>query len=123
MAGESKGRKVEIRVNGALLAFINTENAVAADYLNFLVAVNNAISHPESLEAEANRSGKTIRHAGFASFGSKLIDDEQISQPVGENEKSALITRRFDDSNVLKVFNVSDAQDESLLITFERAPR
>ncbi|AUX72456.1 hypothetical protein [Erwinia pyrifoliae] len=75
MADESKGRKVEILVNGALLAFINTENAVAADYLNFLGAANNAVSHTASLEAEANRSGKTIRHAGFVTFGSKPIID------------------------------------------------
>lgn len=73
MADGAKGRKVEILVNGALLASINTENAVAADYLNFLAAANNAISHTESLEAEANCSGKTIKHAGFATFGSKKI--------------------------------------------------
>ncbi|MDH6162390.1 hypothetical protein M2354_002045 [Leclercia adecarboxylata] len=68
-------RVVEIRVNGAPLAVLKTDCAVAADYIQFLEALTRALMVPEALEREANASGKTILHPGFAAFGSAPLTD------------------------------------------------
>ncbi|WP_216606209.1 hypothetical protein [Serratia marcescens] len=71
------GKKFELLVNGALVSFLNTENAVAADYLSFLDgAVEAMLRDTESLEKEANMSGKTINHPNFGTFGALPISDE-----------------------------------------------
>ncbi|MCY1894049.1 hypothetical protein OW735_14770 [Klebsiella pneumoniae] len=67
---KKQGRNVTVTVNGSVLASIDTYKAVAADYISFIQAVTQALTHTESLEREANASGKTIKHAGFGSFGS-----------------------------------------------------
>lgn len=75
MKKKEPGRTIEVRVNGALLAALKTETSVAADYISFMGAVANALMDKEALEAEANASGKTIMHSGFATFGSVPISD------------------------------------------------
>ena len=69
------GRVIEIRVNGAPLAVIKTETAVAADYISFIGAITKSLMDPEALEREANASGKTILHPQFETFGSSPISD------------------------------------------------
>ncbi|MET5290200.1 hypothetical protein WH835_11420 [Raoultella planticola] len=72
---EKHSRNLSILVDGALLASIDTSKAVAADYISFIQAVTQALTHTESLEREANASGKTIKHAGFSSLGSVAITE------------------------------------------------
>lgn len=67
------GRVIEIRVNGAPLAALKTDGAVAADYIQFMGALTSALMDPEALEREANAAGKTILHQGFPTFGSAPI--------------------------------------------------
>lgn len=69
------GRVVEIRVNGAPLAVLKTDCAVAADYFQFMESLTRALMVPEALKREANASGKTILHPGFATFGSVPLTD------------------------------------------------
>ncbi|WGL96267.1 hypothetical protein [Arsenophonus nasoniae] len=60
---------IELRLNGAPLCYMNTRNAVSADYLAFMDAVLNALSLDKaSLQHEANLNGKTINHQ-FTTFG------------------------------------------------------
>ena len=66
---------IEIRVNGALLVSIDTSKAVAADYICFMQAVSESLMHIESLEREANASGKTIKHACCRSLGAIQITE------------------------------------------------
>lgn len=75
MQKKEPGRTIEVRVNGALLAALKTETSVAADYISFMDVVVKALMDKEALEAEANASGKTIVHPGFATFGSAPISD------------------------------------------------
>lgn len=69
------GRVIEIRVNGAPAAVLKTDGAVAADYIQFMVALTSALMDSEALEREANATGKTILHPGFATFGSAPLND------------------------------------------------
>src|SRR5476649_2047349 len=71
----TKGRKVTIMVNGATVAAIDTSTAVAADYLIAVKAFTTALMHTESLEVEANASGRTIDHTDLEIFGSLPIKD------------------------------------------------
>ncbi len=65
------GRLIEIRVNGALVAMLQTERAVAADYLNFINGVTEVLLRDRAaLEAEANKSGRTINGHKFSGIGS-----------------------------------------------------
>ncbi|CAI1638376.1 hypothetical protein [Serratia proteamaculans] len=75
MEKQMKGRKVEVMVNGATVAVIDTRTAVAADYLIAMKAFTQALTHTESLEAEANASGKTIKHPNFETFGALPITE------------------------------------------------
>ena len=75
MQKKEPGRTIEVRVNGALLAALKTETSVAADYISFMDVVVKALMDKEALEYEANASGKTITHPGFATFGSAPISD------------------------------------------------
>lgn len=83
MQKKELGRTNEFLVNGAPLALLNTETAVAADYLLFLEGVIKALlSDRESLEREANKSGRTINGHGFSFIGSvniPQVPDEQIN--------------------------------------------
>ncbi|MCY3452757.1 hypothetical protein [Citrobacter freundii] len=83
MQKKETGRTIEVQVNGAPLALLNTETAVAADYLLFLEGVIKALlSDRESLEREANKSGRTINGHGFSFIGSvniPQVSDEQIN--------------------------------------------
>ncbi|HAZ3442434.1 TPA: hypothetical protein JD357_001000 [Citrobacter freundii] len=83
MQKKELGRTNEFLVNGAPLALLNTETAVAADYLLFLEGVIKALlSDRESLEREANKSGRTINGHGFSFIGSvniPQVSDEQIN--------------------------------------------
>ncbi|HCB1490619.1 TPA: hypothetical protein MYO58_004656 [Citrobacter freundii] len=80
------GKRFEFLVNGAPLALLNTETAVAADYLLFLEGVIKALlSDRESLEREANKSGRTINGHGFSFIGSvniPQVPDEQINSDL-----------------------------------------
>lgn len=68
------GRIIEVRINGAVLSVIKTETAVAADYLNFINSITEALLNDSTgLEKEANMSGRTIKHAHFKTFGSLPI--------------------------------------------------
>lgn len=69
------GRLIEIRVNGALLSALRTETAVAADYVSFMEALTSALMHRDSLEREANASGRTMNHPNFGALGSLPITD------------------------------------------------
>lgn len=69
------GRLIEIRVNGALLASLRTDWAVAADYINFMQAFADAMMDKAVLEKEAEQSGKTIMHGLFETLGSLPIKD------------------------------------------------
>ena len=75
MQKKEPGRTIEVRVNGALLAALKTDTSVAADYISFMDVVVKALMDKEALEDEANASGKTIMHPGFATFGSVPISD------------------------------------------------
>nr|WP_314591634.1 hypothetical protein [uncultured Serratia sp.] len=75
MEKQMKGRKVEVMVNGATVAVIDTRTAVAADYLIAIKAFTQALTHTESLEVEANASGKTIKHPNFETFGALPITE------------------------------------------------
>ncbi len=75
-----RNRSVSILVNGTTLACINTNKAVAADYLTFMEAVIGALMHEPSLEHEANASNKTILHKHFGSLGSLPITDPKGPQ-------------------------------------------
>ncbi|EHW2078878.1 hypothetical protein I5374_23390 [Citrobacter freundii] len=83
MQKKETGRTIEVQVNGAPLALLNTKTAVAADYLLFLEGVIKALlSDRESLEREANKSGRTINGHGFSFIGSvniPQVPDEQIN--------------------------------------------
>ncbi|MFV0568505.1 MAG: hypothetical protein ACK5NJ_07940 [Citrobacter portucalensis] len=70
-------RNVTLLVNGQPLASINTGKAVAADYLNFLQAVTKALMCTESLEREANATGKTLKHTNRETFGAIPITDSK----------------------------------------------
>lgn len=60
---------IELRLNGVPLCYMNTCDAVSADYLAFIDAVVNALSLDKtSLQHEANLKGKTINHQ-FTAFG------------------------------------------------------
>lgn len=64
------GKKFELLVNGAPVSFLNTENAIAADYLYFLDGVlRGVINDRDSLERDANKSGRTINGHGFSGIG------------------------------------------------------
>ncbi len=63
--------KIELMVNGALHMLINTENAVAADYLSFISCVTDVLlCDRAALEVEANKSGRTINGHKFSGIGS-----------------------------------------------------
>lgn len=72
---EKHSRNLSILVDGALLAGIDTSKAVAADYISFMQAVTESLMHAESLEREANASGKTIKHDSFSTFGAIPITE------------------------------------------------
>lgn len=80
------GRVIELRINNSPLAMLKTNSAVAADYLLFLEGVIKALlSDRESLEREANKSGRTINGHGFSFIGSvdiPQIADEQINSDL-----------------------------------------
>lgn len=69
------GRLIEVRVNSAVVAVVNTETAVAADYIMFIEAAIEALKNAESLEREANASGRTTKHPNFNALGSLPITD------------------------------------------------
>ncbi|WP_232733355.1 hypothetical protein [Serratia marcescens] len=75
MEKQMNGRRIEVMVNGATVAAIDTRTAVAADYLIAMKAFTQALTHAESLEVEANASGKTIRHPNFETFGALPIKE------------------------------------------------
>ncbi|MGK4327956.1 hypothetical protein ABVK36_03565 [Lonsdalea quercina] len=77
------GRLIEIRVNGALLASLRTDGAVAADYITFMQALTEAMMDKELLEKEAEQSGKTIMHSLFKTLGSLPIKDVSANQLSG----------------------------------------
>lgn len=75
------GKEYVLTVNGAVLMFFNTQNAVAADYLSFIDGVTKALLNDSGqLEKEANMSGKTIKHANFETFGSLDITNPKDPQ-------------------------------------------
>ncbi|MEB7708433.1 hypothetical protein [Citrobacter braakii] len=80
MQKKEPGRTIEVRVNGALLSALKTETSVAADYISFMDVVIKALMDKEALEDEANASGKTIMHPGFATFGSAAISNPRDPQ-------------------------------------------
>ncbi|QLN72358.1 hypothetical protein [Citrobacter freundii] len=86
MQKKETGRTIEVQVNGAPLALLNTKTAVAADYLLFLEGVIKALlSDRESLEQEANKSCRTINGHGFSFIGSvdiPQIADEHINSDL-----------------------------------------
>ncbi|AZP32565.1 MULTISPECIES: hypothetical protein [Enterobacteriaceae] len=64
------GNRLELFVNGVLKQTLSTESAVAADYLLFMGGVVEALEKDKtSLEAEANKSGRTLA-TGFSGIGS-----------------------------------------------------
>ena len=64
------GNRIELFVNGVLTQTLFTESAVAADYLLFMGGVIEALEKDKtSLEAEANKSGRTLA-TGFGGIGS-----------------------------------------------------
>lgn len=71
----SKNRVIEIRVNGVVLSALRTETAVAADYISFMETLTSALMHRDSLEREANASGRTMNHHNFGALGSLPITD------------------------------------------------
>lgn len=72
------GKRFAFLVNDAPFALLNTETAVAADYLLFLDGVIKALLNDrESLEREANKSGRTINGHGFGFIGS--VDIPQVA--------------------------------------------
>jgi len=77
------GRLIEIRVNGALLASLRTDGAVAVDYITFMQALTEAMMDKELLEKEAEQSGKTIMHSLFKTLGSLPIKDVSANQLSG----------------------------------------
>ena len=68
--------KIELRVNDAPLIIMQTEKAVAADYVSFMQGVSSALLNDKNaLENEAQKSGKTIDHPNFNTLGSIAIKD------------------------------------------------
>jgi len=64
------GNRIELFVNGVLMQTLFTESAVAADYVLFMGGVVEALEKDKaSLEAEANKSGRTLA-TGFRGIGS-----------------------------------------------------
>lgn len=73
---EAQRRIIDIRVNDAPLAFINTKTAVAHDYLQFLEGMISALLNDrEYLEKEANKSGRTINGHSLSCIGSVNIPE------------------------------------------------
>lgn len=75
-----EGRLIEIWVNGAVVAALDTEDAVAADYVSLMSSLSQAMMHEPSMEKEANASGKTITHRYFRSLGSLPITNPKDPQ-------------------------------------------
>jgi len=72
-----EGKTFEFSVNGRPVALLNTDSAVAADYMLFLDGVIKAILNDrDSLEREANKSGRTINGHGLSAIGSVSITPE-----------------------------------------------
>lgn len=68
---QPNGKTFTLTVNGALLTTLNTKDAVAIDYLLFLDGITKALLQDrDSLEKEANNSGRTIGSHGLSSIGS-----------------------------------------------------
>lgn len=66
----SDGNRIELFVNGVLTQTLSTESAVAADYLLFMGGVVEVLGKDKaSLEAEANKNGRTLS-TGFKGVGS-----------------------------------------------------
>lgn len=64
VTNKSAGNIIELKVNGATVCYLNTNGAVAADYLSFLAAITETLMlDRNSLELEANAFGKTIQHS------------------------------------------------------------
>jgi len=88
-------RVISLIVNGGIVAVLNTNGAVAADYLNFLNSVvRQLLKNKEALEAEANKSGRTLAHGflGIASLplGSVLfpeVADKQMTEDRMNDKK------------------------------------
>jgi hypothetical protein len=73
---EKHSRNLSILVDGSLLASIDTK-AVAADYISFM-QYTESLMHTESLEREANASGKTIKHDSFSTFGAIRLQRPKV---------------------------------------------
>lgn len=80
------GRVIEVRIDGAIVSAINTETAVAADYLSFIDSLTKALlNDSEGLEKEANKCGRTINGHGFSGIGSVPIEISFPSPPAGRS--------------------------------------
>ncbi|MCU5775197.1 hypothetical protein [Winslowiella arboricola] len=74
------GRVISLMVNGALLDTINTESAVAADYLGFMNGVITALARDKAaLESEANKNGRTLA-TGLKGIGSISLESVGVPQ-------------------------------------------
>ncbi len=73
------GNRIELRVNGATVTMLNTECAVAADYVGFLGSVVKALNNSDALEAEANKCGRTIA-TGFKGIGSVPLESVGVPE-------------------------------------------
>ncbi|HHR6043600.1 TPA: hypothetical protein ACS70H_000487 [Providencia alcalifaciens] len=63
VTNESAGNIIELKVNGAAVCYLNTNDAVAADYLSFIAKTTETLMlDRNSLEQEANAFGKTTQH-------------------------------------------------------------
>lgn len=67
---------VALTVNGELVQILNTNGAVAADYLNFIDGVVSTLKkNKEELEEDANQSGRTLYGHPYNGVGSVSIPE------------------------------------------------
>lgn len=72
--------RIELFVNGTLMQTLNTDSAVAADYLMFMGGVVEALEKDkDSLEAEANKNSRTLA-TGFRGIGSIPLDSVDVPE-------------------------------------------
>lgn len=72
-------RLIELRVNGATVTILNTESAVAADYVGFLGSVVKTLNDSDALEAEANKCGRTLA-TGLKGIGSVPLESVGVPE-------------------------------------------
>ncbi|WP_336797601.1 hypothetical protein [Erwinia aphidicola] len=75
-SGGLMGKCVGLTVNGDLVQILNTDGAVAADYLSFIDGVVSTLQKSkEELETEANQSGRTLHGHTYSGVGSVSIPE------------------------------------------------